>query len=104
MGKIYGTKEKDHKKGMFKLEKKPSELEKNQIVKHFRDEGIPRPTIYSILQRMDKNKAPERKARLTPPQCKNDKTTMIKPNVKRLKIELITKTALVIVAFLSCSA
>ena len=55
-------------------------LSKKVIAKHFIDEGIPKPTVYAILQRMENNLTAERKLRIAPSHCK-----MTKKKIKRLK-------------------
>lgn len=55
------SKEVDLRKRMYELaEKNPNWLKKD-FVKHFRQELVPRSTIYNILQRMENKLPPERK-------------------------------------------
>jgi hypothetical protein len=80
MAKINKSKEEDLRKRVYQFVEKHPGWKKNRIARHYKDEQIPKSTIYSILERKAKNIPPERKARLTPPHCK-----MTKTNVKRLK-------------------
>ena len=60
---------------------------KKDIAQLFKEEGVPKSTVYQILQRKENKKPPERKNRMTPPHCK-----MTREKVKRLKTKIDHKS------------
>ena len=81
------SKEDNLRKRVYVIPDKHKNWPKKDIVQHFKEEGVPKSTVYQILQRKENKKPPERKNRMTPPHCK-----MTREKVKRLKIKIDHKS------------